>query len=91
MRNYSIIASPLTSLLKGRPSNLKWTGEARQAYNTLKERFTTATILKHPDSDLPFVVEVDASDCGIEAVLSQLSLTISMRILLKKLTTAENN
>lgn len=71
IRGYSMIASPLTSLLRGKPSKLKWTEEASQAYNTLKERFTTAPILKHPDPDLPFVVEVDASDCEIGAVLSQ--------------------
>ncbi|KAL0165801.1 hypothetical protein M9458_037645 [Cirrhinus mrigala] len=58
IRDYSTIASPLTSLLKNKPKKLCWTEEA-------------TPILKHPDPDLPFVVEVDASDCGIGAVLSQ--------------------
>ncbi|KAL0161769.1 hypothetical protein M9458_045494, partial [Cirrhinus mrigala] len=71
IRNYSTVASPLTSLLKNKPSKLKWTEEANQAFVSLRERFTTAPILKHPDSNVPFVIEVDASDCGIGAVLSQ--------------------
>ncbi|XP_016370811.1 uncharacterized protein LOC107710542 [Sinocyclocheilus rhinocerous] len=71
IRNYSMIASPLTSLLNGKPSKLKWAEEASQAFGTLKERFTTAPILKHPYPNLPFVVEVDASNCRIGAVLSQ--------------------
>ncbi|KAL0152607.1 hypothetical protein M9458_052330, partial [Cirrhinus mrigala] len=71
IRNYSTVASPLTSLLKDKPSKLKWTEEANQAFVSLKERFTTAPILRHPDPNLPFVIEVDASDCGIGAVLSQ--------------------
>lgn len=71
IRNYSMIASPLTSLLKGKPSKLRWTPDATNAFQNLKDRFTTAPILKHPDPSLPFVVEVDASDCGIGAVLSQ--------------------
>ncbi|KAK3519118.1 hypothetical protein QTP70_017280, partial [Hemibagrus guttatus] len=40
-------------------------------YSSLKDRFTTAPILRHPDPELPFVVEVDASCSGIGAVLSQ--------------------
>ncbi|KAK3548972.1 hypothetical protein QTP70_022655 [Hemibagrus guttatus] len=40
-------------------------------YSSLKERFTTAPILRHPDPELPFVVEVDASCSGLGAVLSQ--------------------
>ncbi|KAK3572131.1 hypothetical protein QTP86_022209 [Hemibagrus guttatus] len=71
IRNYSITAVPLTSLLKGKPSRLKWTENATQAFTNLKNSFTTAPILKHPDPNLPFVVEVDASNSGIGAVLSQ--------------------
>ncbi|KAL0148225.1 hypothetical protein M9458_056457 [Cirrhinus mrigala] len=71
IRNYSTIDSPLTSLLKNKPKKLCWTEEASHAFNTLKTSFTSAPVLKHPDPDLPFVVEVDASDCGIGAVLSQ--------------------
>ncbi|KAL0148230.1 hypothetical protein M9458_056462 [Cirrhinus mrigala] len=71
IHNYSMVSAPLTTLLKGKPSKLRWTEEASNFFATLKERFTTAPILKHPDPDLPFIVEVDASDCGIGAVLSQ--------------------
>jgi len=71
IRNYSMVATPLTSLLNGKQSKLKWNEEATKAFNTLKARFTTAPILKHPDPDLLFIVEVDASDSGIGAVLSQ--------------------
>ncbi len=71
IRNYSSIAAPLTSLLKGKPNKLSWTQPAQVAFETLKTSFTTAPILKHLDPDLPFIVEVDASDLGIGAVLSQ--------------------
>ncbi|KAK3547729.1 hypothetical protein QTP86_028261 [Hemibagrus guttatus] len=45
--------------------------QARTAFLQLKDRFTTAPMLRHPDPELPFVVEVDASCNGIGAVLSQ--------------------
>lgn len=41
------------------------------AFNCLKAMFTSAPILSHPDPNRQFVVEVDASDVGVEAVLSQ--------------------
>ncbi|KAK3545273.1 hypothetical protein QTP70_002933, partial [Hemibagrus guttatus] len=71
IRNYSLVAGPLTSLLRGKPKKLSWTDQARTAFLQLKDRFTTAPILRHPDPELPFVVEVDASCSGIGAVLSQ--------------------
>ncbi|KAL0157200.1 hypothetical protein M9458_048446, partial [Cirrhinus mrigala] len=40
-------------------------------YSDLRQRFTTAPILHHPDPDRPFIVEVDASSTGVGAVLSQ--------------------
>lgn len=63
--------APLTSLLKGKPKKLLWTQHAQSAFEALRTSFTTAPILKHPDPNLPFIVEVDASDFGIGAVLSQ--------------------
>ncbi|KAK3548075.1 hypothetical protein QTP70_004505 [Hemibagrus guttatus] len=71
IRNYSTVATPLTSLLKCKPKKLTWNDLAREAFIRLKADFTTAPVLWHPDPDLLFVVEVDASSCGIGAVLSQ--------------------
>ncbi|KAK3569467.1 hypothetical protein QTP86_031438 [Hemibagrus guttatus] len=71
IRNYSSVAGPLTSLLRGKPKKLTWTDQARSAFQQLKNCFTTAPILQHPDPDLPFVVEVDASSSGLRVVLSQ--------------------
>ncbi|KAK3509622.1 hypothetical protein QTP70_006807 [Hemibagrus guttatus] len=65
IRNYSILASPLTA------KKLSSSESARKAFEKLKNSFTTAPILCHPDHDTPFVVEVDASSSGIRAVLSQ--------------------
>ncbi len=59
IRNFSTIAAPMTSMT------------AIAAFRSLKERFTTAPILHHPDPDLEFIVEVDASSTDIGAVLSQ--------------------
>ncbi|KAK3523589.1 hypothetical protein QTP70_002721 [Hemibagrus guttatus] len=59
------------SPLPGKPRRLAWTDQAQAAFQRLKECFTTAPILRHPDPDLPFVVEVDASSSGLGAVLSQ--------------------
>ncbi|KAI4887888.1 hypothetical protein NFI96_000720 [Prochilodus magdalenae] len=71
IRNYSAAAAPLTSLLKGNAKGLKWTPQAESAFADLKQRFITAPLLKHPDPSKPFVVEVDASNVGVGAVLSQ--------------------
>ncbi|KAK3509450.1 hypothetical protein QTP70_035100 [Hemibagrus guttatus] len=72
IRNYSTIAGPLTSLLRGKSKRLSWSESAREAFGKLKLSFTTAPILCQPDPESPFVVEVDASNSGIGAVLSQL-------------------
>ncbi|KAI4883279.1 hypothetical protein NFI96_028837 [Prochilodus magdalenae] len=50
---------------------LAWNAQAESAFNELKARFTSAPLLKHPDPSEPFVVEVDASNLGVGAVLSQ--------------------
>ncbi|KAG1927373.1 retrotransposable element [Pimephales promelas] len=69
--NFSVIAAPLTSMLQGGGHKLKWSPSSLRAFQQLKEKFTTAPILHHPDPEREFIVEVDASDTGIGAVLSQ--------------------
>ncbi|KAK3522827.1 hypothetical protein QTP86_004675 [Hemibagrus guttatus] len=69
IRNYSSVAGPLTSLLRGKPRRLSWSHQAQAAFIKLKDSFTMAPILHHPDPDLPFVVEVDASSSGIPGKL----------------------
>ena len=70
IRDYSKVAVPLTRLTST-SSPFRWSPEASAAFSRLKHLFTSAPVLKHPDSSLQFVVEVDASDTGAGAVLSQ--------------------
>ncbi|KAL0185475.1 hypothetical protein M9458_021172, partial [Cirrhinus mrigala] len=58
-------------MVKKGGKQLSWSPAAIQAFELLKERFTTAPILHHPDPEREFVVEIDASNTGIGAVLSQ--------------------
>ncbi len=71
IRNFSMVAGPMTSIVNKGTHRLSWSSAAIAAFRSLKERFTTAPILHHPDPDLEFTVEVDASSTGIGAVLSQ--------------------
>ncbi len=71
IRNFSTVAAPMTSMLKRGRQRLMWTPAAIAAFQKLKERFTTAPILHHPDPEREFTVEVDASSTGIGAILSQ--------------------
>lgn len=49
----------------------QWNDAAQSAFQKLTEWFTSTPILVQPDLTLQFVVEVDASDSGVGAVLSQ--------------------
>ncbi|KAG1926787.1 retrotransposable element [Pimephales promelas] len=71
IRNFSLIAAPLTALTKRHSSRISWNPEAQHAFQELKSRFTTAPILRHPDPECQFIVEVDASNTGVGAILSQ--------------------
>ncbi|KAI2662970.1 Transposon Tf2-8 polyprotein [Labeo rohita] len=71
IKDYSTITAPLTSLLRGKPRSIRWNPSAHEAFLHLKKIFSTAPLLHHPDPELPFTVEVDASTTGVGAVLSQ--------------------
>lgn len=70
IRGYSSVAAPMTALTSSKVT-FRWNPEAEAAFRELKKRFTTAPILQVPDPEAQFVVEVDASDVGVGAVLSQ--------------------
>ncbi|KAL0157924.1 hypothetical protein M9458_046000, partial [Cirrhinus mrigala] len=71
IQGFSATAAPLTALTKPSRGDFQLTPEAVQAFKKLCHLFTTAPVLIHPDPTKPFVVEVDASDVGVGAVLSQ--------------------
>lgn len=72
IRNYSRVAAPLTCLTSVK-SPFVWSPDAEAAFTRLKSLFSSAPVLCHPDPAVQFVVEVDASDTGVGAVLSQRS------------------
>jgi hypothetical protein len=68
--NFSKAAAPITALLR-KNRRFQWTPEAQSAFESLRTAFTTAPILRHFDPALPAVLETDASDYAIGAIISQ--------------------
>ncbi|CAI5480573.1 unnamed protein product [Closterium sp. Yama58-4] len=67
---YAKIAAPLTDLLK-KDTPFKWDAPHQQAMEQLQTALTTAPVLILPDPDKDYVVEADASDQAVGAVLMQ--------------------
>uniref|UniRef100_A0A3P9J3I3 Gypsy retrotransposon integrase-like protein 1 n=1 Tax=Oryzias latipes TaxID=8090 RepID=A0A3P9J3I3_ORYLA len=71
VRGFSCIAAPLFHLQK-KDCDFVWTQECEQAFSSLKKALTNSPILTPPDPKLPFILDTDASDVGMGAVLSQM-------------------
>ena len=66
--NYSDIVIPLTRLTR---KNTPWNfDKCRVVFNTLKQAFISASILTYWVPDIQLVVETDASDYALAAILS---------------------
>ncbi len=53
------------------PNHIVWETSQEFAFQTLKARLTTAPVLRLPDCQQQFLLQTDASDVGIGAVLLQ--------------------
>jgi len=71
IKGFSNIAKPLTDLTK-KGIKRTWTPSCQDAFDTLKDMFTTGPILTHFDDTRPTKLETDTSDFVLGAVLSQL-------------------
>ena len=68
--NFAAIARPLQRLME-RGGTFNWTTKCDAAFTTLKKCLTSALILAFPNYSKPFLLDTDASQEGIGAVLSQ--------------------
>uniref|UniRef100_A0A8C7F2V4 Gypsy retrotransposon integrase-like protein 1 n=1 Tax=Oncorhynchus kisutch TaxID=8019 RepID=A0A8C7F2V4_ONCKI len=69
---YATIANPLTNLIrKNLPNQVEWKDETEEAFQLLKDGLCSDPVLQAPDFSQEFIVQVDASDTGLGAVLAQ--------------------
>ncbi|MBJ5579749.1 hypothetical protein JGG64_23060 [Salmonella enterica subsp. enterica serovar Derby] len=70
MKGFSVTAAPLHRLTESK-EKFVWTGSWQEAFNKLKEALSSAPVLAYSQPDQPFILDTDASNTGIWAVLSQ--------------------
>ncbi len=70
--NNSDLTSPLTDLTKKEvPDPVQWTELCQQTFTQVKAALCGGPLLHSPDFSLPFLLQTDASDRGLGAILSQ--------------------
>ena len=70
IRNFAETSAALHQATSG-TGKLVWTEEMTFAFESLKKKLTEPPVLAFPDFDAPFVVETDASNVSLGAVLAQ--------------------
>jgi len=69
IHGYSETTAPLTRLTQ-KTTTWNWTEDCQQAFNKLKQVFVTAPVLTHWDPESPFIIETNASNYTVAAILS---------------------
>jgi len=70
VKDFSSIAAPLFGLMK-KGVRFEWTTECQQAFDTLKLKLMSEPILALPKDEGTYILDTDASDFGLGAILSQ--------------------
>ena len=72
IKNFSTIAEPLMALTRKSDSkSFQWCEACQQSFDLLCQRLTEAPIISYPKFDKPFLLQLDASDVGLSAILAQ--------------------
>jgi hypothetical protein len=74
IRDFAKIATPLHRLTEGTPKKsdkVDWSPQCEEAFQELKAKLGSAPVLQMYDANKPIVIETDASDFTIGAVLQQ--------------------
>ena len=80
IREFAHTARPLYRLTE-RTATFKWTEECADAFQALRQSLCSTPVLAYPDFTRPFILDTDASDTGIGAVLSQTSSDGNERVI----------
>lgn len=70
VQGFSKIAEPLT-LLTGENVVWRWAESQQNAFQQLKDTLCAAPLLVYANPNRPYILQTDASDCAVGAVLSQ--------------------
>ena len=71
VQGFATIAKPLTRLTEGE-RRFSWDSDSDEAFRRLKKALTSAPILSYPLGNGNFILDTDASNVGLGAVLSQI-------------------
>ena len=70
VKMFATLAKPLHKLTE-KNKKFKWTLDCQTAFETLCRLLISIPVLAYPEYNKPFILDTDASDIGIGAVLSQ--------------------
>ena len=68
--DFAAVSAPLTGLTKN-GLKFSWSDQHQHAFQTLKHYLCSAPVIAYPDFDRPFLLQSDASDVGLGAILAQ--------------------
>jgi hypothetical protein len=70
IKNIARVCAPLFELLR-KDKKFVWGNEQQQAFEQLKRALVEPTVLQQPDYDKTFILETDACNTGLGAILTQ--------------------
>ena len=72
--DYATVAAPLTDLTKkSSPNKVAWDAKRGDAFERLKQMLCSHPVVVSPDFNREFILQTDASDRAVGAVLSQIA------------------